>query len=112
MDGREFRATQEFVVCAPQFTLDPSQVVNQCPPPGSTGQFGEVLPHIVLKDPTFPWEREMDAAKDAPRTPWVALMVFAENELLTDGTAGGKPNPGRVPRAVQADVRAEAGPGT
>lgn len=71
-------SVQEFVVAAPQYTIDSSQVINRYPPAGTNGLYGEVLPHIVLKDPTLPWERDMQL-KGAP---WLALMVFQEDELL------------------------------
>lgn len=74
-----FSAQQEFVVTAPQFTLDAAQIINQYPPAGSTGLYGEVLPHIVLKDPMLPWERTMGGN----HTPWLALLVFDESELIT-----------------------------
>lgn len=77
-------AQQEFIVSAPQYALDSTQIVNQYPPPGSTGRYGEVLPHIVLKDPMLAWERDMSDAK----TPWLALMVFQDAELADGGSAG------------------------
>ncbi|MGO4293286.1 hypothetical protein [Chitinophaga sp. RAB17] len=70
-------SVQEFLVSAPQFFIDTSQVMNRYPPAGTTGLYGEVLPHIVLKDPSLPWERDMQAKG----TPWLALMVFQEDEL-------------------------------
>jgi hypothetical protein len=88
MAGAEkFEATQEFVVSAPQFVLDPTQIVNQYPPAGSTGKYGEVLPHIVLRDPMLAWERSMQepAAGALPEypVPWLALLVFEEGDLLS-----------------------------
>ncbi|MBV7530483.1 hypothetical protein [Chitinophaga sp. sic0106] len=68
---------QEFFVSAPQYSIDSSQVINRYPPNGTTGLYGEVLPHIVLKDPMLPWERDMQT-KGAP---WMALLVFQEEEL-------------------------------
>ncbi|MFY0256182.1 hypothetical protein ACDQ55_19765 [Chitinophaga sp. 30R24] len=75
-----FDTKQEILVTGPQFTLDSAQIINKYPPSGSTGKYGEVLPHIVLKDPILPWERFLSTKG----TPWLALMVFVENEL-TDG---------------------------
>lgn len=73
---------QEFVVAAPQFSIDTTQIITKFPPEGSTGTFGEVLPHIVLKDPMLAWERSMSV----PHTPWLALMVFQDTELITGGS--------------------------
>ncbi|RFS19953.1 hypothetical protein DVR12_19680 [Chitinophaga silvatica] len=72
-----FDARQEILVSAPQFTLDSTQIINKYPPLGSTGKYGEVIPHIVFKDPALPWERFLSKKG----TPWLALMVFVENEL-------------------------------
>lgn len=71
--------TQEFVVSAPQFSIPPADIVNQFPPTGSTGLYGEVLPHIVLSDALLPWERKMDDSAD--RTPWLALLVLQPEEI-------------------------------
>lgn len=80
VNSNPISTTQELIVSAPQFTLDPTQIINMYPPPGSTGLYGEVLPHIVFNDPTLIWERAMTTTA----TPWLALMVFEESEL-TDG---------------------------
>ncbi|MDQ3981855.1 MAG: hypothetical protein M3271_04145 [Actinomycetota bacterium] len=84
LNDEPLAATQEFVVVAPQFAIDPSAVVNRYPPASSTGKYGEVLPHVVLADPMLPWERRI--ADATPRPPWLALLVFADGEL-----SGGDP---------------------
>ncbi len=77
INDKEITSSQEFVVSAPQFFIDSSQVINRFPPAGTTGLYGDVLPHIVLKDPSLPWERNMGESG----RPWLALMVFEEDEL-------------------------------
>lgn len=72
--------TQKFAVYAPQFMLDPSEVLAVYPPAGSTGQFADTLPHMLLYEPALPWERKMPT----PETPWLALLIFQEDEL-SDG---------------------------
>jgi len=82
-------STQDFLVAAPQFSFDTTQIINQYPTPGGTGKYHGVLPHIVLKDPMLPWERKMQAItnKDfAYPAPWLAVMVFQVSELETDFT--------------------------
>lgn len=80
--------SQEFVVSAPQFTIDPGIVVNRYPPANSTARYGEILPHIVLSDPLLPWERSMGDAEDSPvRTPWLALIVLTDDEILGAATS-------------------------
>lgn len=86
----QMTATQDFVVYAPQFSLDPSEIHSMVPPLHSTGQFADELPHIVLNKRILPWERTMSAGN----IPWLALLVFQEGELavgpsdLTDGETG------------------------
>lgn len=82
-------AVQEVVVAAPQFTIAPSEIVNRYPPPGSTGRYGMVLPHIVFNDPMLPWERRMKG--DGARAPWLALLVLGDDELV-----GGESSPTRA----------------
>ena len=74
------KATQEFIVSAPQFSLDPSEVIQQYPPNGSTGRYGEVLANIVLKNPMLPWERAM--TDTTHHQPWLALLVLQEGEFV------------------------------
>jgi hypothetical protein len=47
---------QEFTVVTPQFSLDPKLVNSFYPPEGHQDE-GRVLPHVVLSDAHFPWER-------------------------------------------------------
>jgi len=73
--------TQRFTVSAPQFAIDPAEIVQLYPPDGSTGQFDDVLPFVVLGTPELPWERQMSA----PGAPWLAVLVLDEDEI-TGGT--------------------------
>ena len=94
---------QEFEVMAPQFSLEPSMINSHYPPDGHQDE-GRILPHIVLNDPHFPWERDAgstvfggkdpeDPTADPPvfrsMVPWLALMVFDPAELkIGDQTEG------------------------
>ncbi len=71
-------AVQEFVVSAPQFTLPPEDIVSRHPPDGSSGRYAEQLPHVVLREPTLPWERQMPTGAE----PWLALLVLSEDEAI------------------------------
>src|SRR5438477_6990580 len=88
-------AVQEFVVSAPQFALDPTEIISKYPPEGSSGRYGEVLPNIVLGEPLLPWERSMKAPT---RQPWLALLVFTDDELV-----GGDSN--SATHATNTDVK-------
>ena len=84
---------QEFFVLAPRFALPDDAVYSVYPPPGSSAT-GEVLPHVLLNDPTLPWERvgSNEADKNHPpdypsnRVPWFACLVFEPDELRLSNT--------------------------
>jgi hypothetical protein len=85
-DGRisseSFSVTRQFSVLGPRFNLDPQEVQNMFPPPGSLGEHSNVLPHIILKRSTLPWERQADPGSDREKvTPWLALLLFEEQEI-------------------------------
>jgi hypothetical protein len=86
--------SQTLIVSAPRFVLDPADVHRVFPPDNGTGMYHEFLPMIVLNKRALPWEREMGAAK----TPWMALLVFTDEELPQAGSAppAGVQNPART----------------
>ncbi|MQY03216.1 hypothetical protein [Actinomadura macrotermitis] len=90
--------TQHFEVVGARFTLGPQEVHGAYPPPGTTGAYGDLLPHVALERRVLPWERRLDihsrisdkfSAKDCEVTPWMALLVFAEGDLRNDPQALG-----------------------
>jgi hypothetical protein len=74
-----FSITRQFSVAGPRFTLDPQKIQEMFPPPGSLGEHSNVLPHIILKRSTLPWERQ--ATPDDDDVPWLALLLFEEQEI-------------------------------
>lgn len=87
-DTHSFTATQRFQVAGERFALADDQVVSLFPPPGSLGDHANVLPHVVLRRSTLPWERmavplvEGEAHEAAKRSiPWLALLVFTDGEI-------------------------------
>ncbi|KAF5712355.1 Tol [Fusarium mundagurra] len=76
---------QQQHLLAPQYSLPEDAVVSVFPAPGHTAQ-PLTLPHIVLKNPHCPWERDV-VDKDAHdfdslnSVPWFALVVFTAEEL-------------------------------
>lgn len=78
--------TQTFVVRGPRFAIDPAEIHAQFPPNGATSVFETILPHVVLNKRLLPWERDVPGLAD--NVPWLALLVFAEGELLGDAGGG------------------------
>jgi hypothetical protein len=82
--------SQTFIVRGPRFVVEPADVHRAFPPPNSVGKYDEYLPMIVLNKRALPWEREMNLdVDDAQSYPWMALLLFAEDELLTPQPASG-----------------------
>ena len=89
--------SQRFSVAGPRFTLDPADVHRAFPANGATGQFGEYLPQLAINKRALPWERPLAFACNSEQqntaTPWLALLVFSDGELLTPTPASGTPAP-------------------
>jgi hypothetical protein len=75
-----YSKTQQFVVQAPQVSIDPPEIHAFFPPAYSSGQFAENLPYIILNGRALPWERNLSG--QAVTVPWLALLIFTEDELL------------------------------
>lgn len=73
--------TRHFSVLGPRFTLDPQEIQEMFPPPGNLGEHANVLPHMILKRSTLPWERSANSAHSD--VPWLALLLFEEREIQT-----------------------------
>ncbi|MGW6504356.1 hypothetical protein [Nonomuraea angiospora] len=97
--GDTFTAVQSFTVRGPQVAIDTAAVVARQPPDASRGRFAEVLPHVVLGDPMLPWERAMEGAP--PGTPWLALLVLTDDQLV-----GGTDAPTRTISGTVGQFRA------
>lgn len=77
-------AAQPFTVVAPQYSIPDGSIHSVYPPQGH-GDTVETLPHVVLTDPHLPWERvastEKEEDRDRNRVPWLAVLVFTQEEL-------------------------------
>jgi hypothetical protein len=74
-------------VAGPRFSLDPSDIHSQFPPPKSLGMYYNVLPQIIFNRITLPWERTIDNSVPSQNTmpvPWLALLLF---DPVADGGA-------------------------
>lgn len=78
-DYPAFESKISFSIQGERFHLLPNQVHSVFPPAGNLGEYSTVLPHIVINRTTLPWERHaIDGKKE---TPWLALLLFSEDEL-------------------------------
>jgi hypothetical protein len=75
-----------FVVAGPRFVLAPGEVASCFPPPGARGAFGAVLPHVLLRRASLPWERSATPDGNRNGPPWLALLVLDESEILKSAT--------------------------
>ncbi len=71
---------QAFSIAAPRFAMDAADVHAAFPPKGSAGSYDQNLPHIVLTKRALPWERFLQDGNK--QTPWLALMLFAPDEIV------------------------------
>ncbi len=80
---RTYSYDQIFHLQAPRFRFTPADVHAVYPPPSAEGNFVTVMPHIVLRRRTLPWERTIDGLPHSttqPR-PWLALLLFRPGEI-------------------------------
>ncbi|QLE75430.1 hypothetical protein FGW37_31030 [Streptomyces rectiverticillatus] len=83
-------ATRQVVVDAPRFTLDPACVLGVYPPPDTMGDYRGALPHITVNQSSLPWARLLGGStkEDAPRLPWLALLLVTDHDLRKDDVRG------------------------
>ncbi|WP_407510564.1 hypothetical protein [Elizabethkingia anophelis] len=74
---------QKIVVESPQTGVNPSEIHAMLPAMNAVDHFEYILPSIVLNNPKLPWERKLNTDTSAV-TPWMALLVFTEDELYWD----------------------------
>lgn len=79
--------SKDVAAIAPHYSLPPSSVNSMFPTAGHCA-LAKTLPHVVLKDPHFPWDWAARTDSITPqgdeqkaRIPWVALITFSTEEL-------------------------------
>ncbi|WP_434740476.1 hypothetical protein [Micromonospora sp. SH-82] len=109
LEPEDFSTTRRFTVAGDRFGLAPSLVRTVFPPHGSVGDHTGVLPHVVLDRATLPWERR-PVADDPTTAPWLALLLFTEDERPTPQTVplGQLGAGGRLPTAAATPERHES----
>jgi hypothetical protein len=73
-----FAAKTTFAVSGERFSLAPSEIAGVFPPNLANGEYAGILPHVLLSRRTLPWEREALSGESA--TPWLAVLLFDEDE--------------------------------
>lgn len=71
-----YAGSQKLVVSGPRFTLPADSVQSVYPPAAQSGNYADVMPHIVLNRATLPWERPLPGG-----APWLGLLLLTEDEL-------------------------------
>lgn len=74
-----FTEKRQFAVAGERFVLGGDEIVAVFPPHLASGEFADVLPHVVLSKRTLPWERE--SVEKQANAPWLAVLTFAAGEL-------------------------------
>lgn len=80
----EKHGSKAFFVQGPRFALAADDVYSRFPAQGQSGPFHDTLPHVVFRRKALPWERRLDdsgGSDDKPPLPWLALLLFGEDEL-------------------------------
>lgn len=72
--AQTFVAAQRVSVTGARYRLEPGMLASVFPPPGSQGEFTNVLPHVVLSPPSLPWQRSPGAGGET--APWLAVLPF------------------------------------
>lgn len=103
-DGDGNTATYEkqlsFSVLGDRFGLAPTLIHSAFPPPNGLGEYGGVLPHVVLNRSTLPWERDAQPDNEVPS--WLALLVLYPSEVETMPLSDS-------PASKQAQMEAQTG---
>ena len=103
-----FTAQVDFYVAGPRFCLSPQEIHSVFPPQGDSGDVLAVLPQIILRRGTLPWENSpthnQTASGNPLGLPWLVLLLFHEDEApvsssltlgeLTDASASSPYWPG------------------
>lgn len=77
---RHYYRDQPFEVLAPRYTVAGDEIQAYFPPSGGVADYENVLPHVVLRTRSLPWERKIFAGDK--REPWLALLVLSEQDVL------------------------------
>lgn len=101
--------TQKFLVNGPRFSLPPSDINHVFPHNKSIGVYDTYLPQVVINEKAMPWERNLNLDPIQTNLPWMALLVFSDDELPVpksddDDSSNNQKNPTRISNQLLTDV--------
>lgn len=75
-------STQEidFVMSSNRFTMDSTLVYSTYPPADSKGEFGTCLPHIILRNASYPWDHGYRSIDNNRNIPGIAVFLFSDDD--------------------------------
>jgi hypothetical protein len=84
LELESFERSQHIVVRTPRLSID-SELVHACyPPDGHSGRYADGLPYVVLNQATLPWQLSALAAPKADGPPWLAVLLFDDEDPLPE----------------------------
>ena len=84
---------QKFSILGDRFSLASNLVHSAFPPAGNIGEYSQMMPHVILRRSTLPYERTIDQAKGEAvegkqaydHLPWLAVLTFDERAPSSGG---------------------------
>lgn len=89
--GKSQVETRKIQIQGPRFSLNPDEILGVSPGQGLNGNFETILPQVMLKRKTLPWERQIrpsaltSVRKDntaRKEKPWLYVFLLAGNEIV------------------------------
>jgi hypothetical protein len=80
-------ASQLFSVQGPRYTLPTEDIFSTFPAAQSQGLFDQSLPNVVLTKRDLPWECNIFKDDEKTQSPWLALLLFVDQEQIGGGPA-------------------------
>jgi len=100
-----YQEDQKIVVQAPRFSLPATAIHSKFPAAGSTGDFSQSLPFVTFESENLPWMRTLENGDASGyQAPWMAVMLFEEDELIYTAPAQGNASKTRATYHPIAEV--------
>lgn len=82
--NENYTADLSFAVLGPHFHLPPPSIRTFFPPADAQGEYSNVLPHVIFRRKTLPWQRSPEAETTANGKvyPWLMILTFDENDPI------------------------------